>query len=415
LGNRCNGHNRHSAVVALLPILAVYALVTLVNPSGLDSLSDEWRYLAFADHITHGFYAQTGGAPDLFLWHGPGLPLLLAPFVALDIPIDVTRIVFGPLVLFGVLLLFHRLVRLYLPPRQALLATYALGVYLPFLTVIETIHVEPLAALCFTAAALFFVLALRGGERKHAIAAGVALGFVALSRVEYGWVVLAALLASVAWFVVKRASAVARLSVTVTAVALIACLPWLGYTFAKTHKSFYWGNSGGLSLYWMTAPGTVGDWHGLAEPLRNPKLAASRPLFVSLRSLSPEDQDARLQREAVDNIKHDPKRYATNVGNNFGRLVFETPYSFSQARARTLLYSIPNAILLALILAAIYVAVRARRSLELELAPLAALTLLGFAVHLFVSGYARMVIPLVPVAAWLAVAVLARHKRVVAA
>jgi hypothetical protein len=404
---------RATPAVALLPLLALYVLISLSSISGLDSLSDEWRYLAFADHVRHGFYALENGAPDLFLWHGPGLPLLLTPFVALNIPVEVTRIALGPLPLYATLLVFHHMARWHLEPRPALIATYALGLYLPFFTLIQTIHVEPVASLSLTLAAFFFVRGLETGDRADGIRAAAALAVLALSRVEYGWVLVAALVASGAWLLISGRSEAARLSVIATGLALVACVPWLAYTYAKADKPLYWGNSGGVSLYWMTAPGTLGEWHGLAEPLRNPHLASSRPLFTEIRNLPPEEGDSRLQHAALENIKDDPAHYLANVVNNVGRLLFDAPYGSADQQPRAMLYTVPNGLLIALLLAAFVIALRFRRTLRPEIVPVAAFTLLGFGIHAFVSGYARMVVPLVPVAAWLALAVLADHVRIV--
>ena len=132
------------------------------------------------------------------------------------------------------------------------------------------IRVEPLATLCFTLAAFFMVRSFRGGQRDH-VWAGVALAALALSRVEYGYVLLAALLLSGVWLLVSRRAPMARRSVTALLVALLLCTPWLLYTYSLTSRPFYWGNSGGLSLYWMSAPENLGDYHPnqVLDPLRH--------------------------------------------------------------------------------------------------------------------------------------------------
>ena len=85
------------------------AVVTNQDPG------DESRYLAYATNLTHGFYALTDSSdPQLYLWHGPGLPTLLAPLVALHLPLEVTRVLVGPTLLFATMVVFHHLVRLYL-------------------------------------------------------------------------------------------------------------------------------------------------------------------------------------------------------------------------------------------------------------------------------------------------------------
>jgi len=359
--------------------------------------------------LTDGVYALTDSAnPQLYLWHGPGLPALLAPVVVLHIPLEVARILVGPGLLFAAIVVFHRLVRLYLRSERAvLIATYGLALYLPFFSVFGVIRVEPLATLCFTLATFFMVRSFRGGQRDH-VWAGVALAALALSRVEYGYVLLVALLLSGLWLLMSRRTLMARRSVTALVVALLLCTPWLLYTYALTSKPFYWGNSGGLSLYWMSAPGNLGDYHPQALP--RGQIPPDRR-FSEVRRLKPLDQDTRLQHIAFENIRDDPKHYLSNVVNNIGRLVFNSPYSFTNQKASSMLYALPNALLLGVLMIAVLVAVRVRRSLSAEILPIAVFTALGFAVHVPVAAYARFVIPLVPVTAFLAIAVLSKHVR----
>jgi hypothetical protein len=103
--------------------------------------------------------------------------------------------------------------------------------------------------------------------------------------------------------------------------------------------------------------------------------------------------------------------------NNVDRLVFNSPYSFTnknsplsftREKASSVIYAVPNALLFGLLAIALVVAVRMRRQLRAEVVPIAVLVALGFAVHVPLAGYARFVTPLVPAAAWLVIAVLAR-------
>ncbi|HLM27846.1 MAG TPA: glycosyltransferase family 39 protein [Thermoleophilaceae bacterium] len=389
----------------LSPILGAYTLISLVVQR---DPGDEVRYLIYAGNLTDGFYALTDSPnPQLQLWHGPGLPALLAPLVMLHSPLEVTRILVGPALLFATMVVFHRLVRLYLrSERAALFVTYGLALYLPFVSVVGVIRVEPLATLCFTLAAFFMIRSFRGGKRDY-VWAGVALGALALSRVEYGYVLLVALLLSGFWLLMSRRALMARRSATALMVALLLCTPWLLYTYSLTSKPLYWGNSGGLSLYWMSAPQSLGD--RLVEPL--PRQLTPDRRYLEANRLKPLDQDARLRQIALENISDDPKHYLSNVVNNLGRLVFNSPYSFTNQKASMMLYTVPNALLLGVLSIAVLVAVRVRRSLAPEIPPIAVFTALGFAVHVPVSAEARFVKPLVPVTACLVIAVLSQHLR----
>ncbi len=344
-----------------------------------------------------------------YLWHGPGLPALLAPFVALHVPLAVMRILFGPVVLFATIVVFHRMTRFYVRERTALIATYGLALYLPFFGVLGTIWVEPIAAFWLTLSAFFMVRSFRGGRRDH-LWAGIALAMLALSRVEYGYVLMAALVLSCIWLVARRSRA-ARRSTLAVALALLLCTPWLAYTYSLTNKPFYWGSSGGLSLYWMTAPGNLGDWHHASDPFSIRQLAVDRTVFTEIARLGPVAQDARLQNIAIQNIENNPKHYLSNVLNNVGRLVFNSPYSFTNEKASPMFYAVPNMLLLSLLLIALVVAIRVRKRLGPEIVPIAVFVAVGFAVHVPVAAYARFFIPLVPVLLWLVVAVIGPNVR----
>jgi 4-amino-4-deoxy-L-arabinose transferase-like glycosyltransferase len=394
--------------VSLLPILAAYTVVSVLKPHPAGT--DESTYVAYARNLTHGFYAQTHTLnPSAYLWHGPGLPAFLAPLVAMHVPLGVMRILAGPVLLFAALVVFDRLAQRYVSERAALLATYGLALYLPFLTVIGDIYVEPLATLCLTLVVFFLVRSFHGGRLDH-LWAGAALAVLAMSRVEYGYVLLAVLVLSAAWLIARRHSRMARRCTLGAAVALLLCAPWLGYTYSLTSKPFYWGNSGGDSLYWMSAPGNLGDWHSGKEVFTVPQLAPERPLFPELEHLTPVEQDAKLQHVAFQNIRRDPAHYLANVANNVDRLLFNSPYSFTTAsspfsitreKEGAVIYAVPNALLLGLLAVAVVVAVRKQRRLGAELVPVAVLVALGFTVHVPLAAYARFVVPLAPAAAWL--------------
>ncbi len=53
-----------------------------------------------------------------------------------------------------------------------------------------------------------------------------------------------------------------RKAFQVTLLAFLFTVPWLIYTYSLTGRVFYWSNSGGANLYWMSssATGEWGDW-----------------------------------------------------------------------------------------------------------------------------------------------------------
>jgi hypothetical protein len=77
----------------------------------------------------------------------------------------------------------------------------------------------------------------------------------------FGYVLLAALvIGAIAWLA-SRDDMHKRATLAV-GLALVFCLPYLGYTSALTGQPFCWATSGGIQLYWMSSPheGEKGDW-----------------------------------------------------------------------------------------------------------------------------------------------------------
>ena len=402
-----------ATVAGLLPSLLVLVAAAVMVPLARET-GDEANYLAYAERLTRGGYASRHSPwPVDYLWHGPGLPLLVAPLVALDAPLALVRLV-GPLLLWAALVAFFTLTAEYTSSRTAVWSTCALLLYLPFYAVLGPLHVEPLATLLFTLVVLFTARAVRGVPHAHWWA-GLAFALLALSRVEYGWVLVIVTAATLLWALARRRSALARRLAAASCLGLVCCVPWLAYTHSLTGRAMYWGNSGGLSLYWMAAPtpGNLGDWHPpFISPFDSflasnaPAVRANQAALARVARLPPLEQDPRLVELALANIRRHPDVYLANLVNNSSRLLFNFPYSHSAQSDRPLIYTLPNALLLGGLAAAAVTQVRDRRRARPELRFVGALVLLGFAIHLPVAAFGRFTMPLVPAIAFLVVATL---------
>jgi hypothetical protein len=247
-------------------------------------------------------------------------------------------------------------------------------------------------------------LFLRTGALRYGLLAAGALAYLAMTRLEYGWVLIGSLLVCGVWWLFTRGT-VARRGVAMMAVAVVLCVPWLAYTQHLTHKTLYWGNSGGLSLYWMASPFSkdLGEPHTVHEVFTNPNLAKNRPYFRGIAQLDAVSHDTRLTKDAVKRIKKHPGRYAERLVFNFSRFWFRAPFSYESFGAKAFFYAIPGALLLLSLVLAGANFVRRRRSLPAELMPFVVLAALGLLVHLAVAGYPRSIEPLVPVFILLAV------------
>jgi 4-amino-4-deoxy-L-arabinose transferase-like glycosyltransferase len=404
-------------VLLLLPLLGLLVVGALLFP---DRQDDEAGYLELARNLWHGHYAT--GRPDALLdadpsypdlWFGPGLPLALVLPVAAGLPLELVRLT-GPLFLFAALVVFYGLLRRSLEPVPALVATWALGLYLPFLTVLSNLHSEPLAVLFVVMSMYATVRLLEDGRTRWLVLGATALAGLALTRVDYGWVNTIVLGALLVWWVLSRGKRARRLA-AMYALGLALCIPWLAYTAAETGRPLQWGNSGSLSLYWMSSPypGDLGDWQQANAVFTDPNLAAHRPVFERLRGLELPEQNAKLERQAVENVIDHPLQYGENVVANVSRMFFDTPYSYAQQRPGALFFALPNALLLGALVLVAVVAVRAGRSFPAAAAPFALFALASFGLHALVAAYPRMLLPIVPVIVWFAAIAIANHVRVV--
>src|SRR3954452_12439097 len=307
------------------PLLVLYVAICALAQPGPHPVRDEQDLLAAAGRMLDGQLVPGGHLPDprAYLWHGPGLVALLAPLVALQLPLGAIRFV-EPVLLGCAVLLFHRLLHVRLGPRASLAWTYAFGLYFPFFSVLPHLHKEPLAVLLVVAGMLALTRGLAGGRWLALGGAGLALAALTMVRLEYGWVTFALLVIALLAWARRRKSVRARRLVAVAAVGVVGCAPWLAYTYRLTGRPVYWGSSSGLSLFWMspTLPRETGQWYAPDRVFRDPTLVRYRPLFRRLQTFHPVRSDLWLQDRAVANIRARPAEYARNLAANVTRLFF---------------------------------------------------------------------------------------------
>lgn len=403
-----------------LPLLGALLLASVLLHSGRAPTGDEGPILAAAHRILQGRYAVTASMDATrFLWHGPGLPALLAPLVALGIPLSGLRLL-SPLLVFAAALMFYRLLRLRLSRRTALIGAYAVGLYGPAYYVLGTVDKDPLALLLAITALDGIARYLKWGRRRHVVIAGLSLAGLTMTRLEYGWVITALLAAGLLWWLVAglrhgarsgRARAARRCTV-VCAIGMLGCLPWLAYTYALTGRPLYWGNSGGLSLYWMSAPGPspLGEWHAPHTVVSDPALVAYRPFFDHLATLRPLQRDLALQHVAVVDALHHPAQYLLNLVANLGRMFIGLPFPFTLSVAAIVGMALINGALLGGVVAASRSLLRARSALPRETVPFVLFAAVAFMVHLPPTAEPRMLIPIIPVLIWLIAQAFGRRR-----
>ena len=332
----------------------------------MHSASDEAAYLTYAHNIVKGGYAVAGQQREgLYLWHTPGLPLLVAPLVWLRVPIEVIRLI-GPLCVIASGVLLTVILRRFVRPRVAIAAGLLLCLYPPFWRLLPQLFAEPPALLLGLAG---FEALIRYAERRRigwAVTAGLAFGTTIMFRPEYGYMALAALILAVFAVARPRWRTVARPAAVSCGVAMAVCLPWLAYTYSKTHAPLYWTAASGESLYWMSSPspGETGSWQSADAVFTDPNLAPHRALFRRLAAMPQLQANRELTRRATDNIEQHPGVYLRHLFDNGERIFLGIPLSFQHNTAQNLaFYGVPDVALLALALAGIVVLRRRRERL----------------------------------------------------
>ena len=355
----------------LLPLLALYVAAWAFFPERPD---DEASYVVLAERSTDGLlrHRRRRRHPG----RGSGKPGPLVRARAAGAPRAARRgrraavraRLTSAFVLFAAVLLMYVLARERWGPRVGLVAAYALGLYVPFLGLLSNLHSEVLAVLFVVVGMLGLARFLERGGLGLARARRRRLGGPRADarRVRLG----ADGRLARAPRVVARApdAATASRSGRRSRSRSPSACPWLAYTYAKTDRLFVWGNSGSLSLYWMTSPyeGDLGDWHQAHLVFTDPDLQPHRAFFEALRGLDLAEQNAEIEREALRNIADHPGAYAENVVANVSRMLFNSPYSRTLQQTNDVFYALPNAILLGAAVLCAFVLVPRRRALPPE-------------------------------------------------
>jgi len=385
------------------PLIILYVVIALVAPAE-QGRSDEARYIWFAGNIAKGYYSP---ADQVNLWSGPGYPILLAPFAALDVPWRFARLINAILMFLGSVYLYSTL-RIFVSHRLAVLTTYLVGLFPALLFLVPRLYTEPLAFLLVSAFMFHSSRGLRDGapSRHHLFIAAAYLAYLALTRVLFGYVIAVGIIAALILCLLVRGSK-PRKTLLIYGFALILCLPYLFYTYSLTGKPFYWAMSGGLSLYWMSTPheGEHGDWIPAGRVRRTPELNRNhKAFFEEISILAPIEADDALKARALENIRSNPDKYFRNWLANVGRLFCNCPYSYKKQAPFSYTRIIPGIVVLCLIGASVCLKISKRRRIAYEVYALGAFAFIALGGSSLLSAFNRFLIPILPaIALWVAV------------
>ena len=356
------------SLISLLPLLALYIAVVLLFSSN-NFFGDESRHFHYAQNLTQGFYENTEN-PNLR--NGPGYPLVLAPFVALETAFIFPKL-FNALLLFFAIVYFKKTIDLFTNNKYSILLVYMLGLYPPIIRYVPLLYSEPLAYFLFCGMAYHFCkLFLKEQINwKQVFIASFFLAFLVLTKIIYLQVIFVSFLFLTVILIWKKNNE-SKKSLLVLLGGLILIAPYLFYTYSLTGKAFYVGTGGGEILYHRSTPfeNEFGSWFSKEDVLYGQdkgyvptsdvyddlsQLSKNhREFYLSLESMSHMERDSAFKAAAIQNMKDHPVKYFKNTIANIGRFVFHYPFSYRSQTLNTYGFMLPNVILLFLWVLSLY-------------------------------------------------------------
>ncbi|MGI4020858.1 MAG: hypothetical protein ACRYFA_05075 [Janthinobacterium lividum] len=323
----------------LLPFLLLYLMICVAFAPH-NFVDDEERYIRFAKNILNGFYSPP--PPNIDLWNGPGYPAVIVPFLLIKLPLMALRILNG-LLLYCSLVLVYKTIIMYASKKSALIYTFLLGLYFPVFEKLPLILTECLT--WFLISLLGYLFIKIGNQKtitwKSILLCSCTIAFLTLTKVVFGYVIVAMILICLLLLLFPGFRVHAKRFTYIFSLALLLCVPYLGYTYSLTNKVFYWTNSGSWSLFNMSAPypNDWGDWKDNPQMLADPNYKAFADSVLKLSSL---DREAAYKTKAIANIKKYPKKYLVNCVANVGRMFFSYPFTNMEQDVKTYFTIIPN-------------------------------------------------------------------------
>jgi len=409
---------RTETLLSLLPLflLLCIAIFSRSESFSKNTIGDEVKFYEYAKNITNGYYAESVN-PKLL--EGPGYPLYLSIYAAFDAPFVLVRASNIILLILASWYLFVILQR-YIKRRPALVLTYLFGLYPPMLRWANLMYAESLTLLLLLGFCYHFIIWYYKelNYKKHFLLAMFFLGYLALTKIIFAYVIIVALLGNLIFMVFKRIADAYQLKRTVLifAGALVFFSPYVAYTYYMTGKFFYLGTHGGNILYFRSTPfdnefgNSFSEWHVLKD-IGGPEILEDvmvnmdqlrknhGEFLASIDTLSWMEKDSIFKAVAIENMKNYPSKYLRNTMANVSRIFFHFPFSYRIQNMATLGYLIPNIFIVVLAILGIYPAFIRRKMIPRELFILLFLSLIYLGGHTLLGGRGRFLIPVVPI--WL--------------
>ncbi|KAA1242608.1 glycosyltransferase family 39 protein [Aquimarina sp. RZ0] len=393
-------HLKYKDYIILLPFLFFYVLIIFFKQQNV-LLGDEGRYWSYAYKLLQGYYAGSEFGEYSYLWNGPGYPIILMPFRYYDTPLIYPKLM-NAFFLYAGLIFFFRSLKHFLIRKKALWVTITLGFYYPLLQMaLPALYTEALSFMCCTAFIYFFFNYYKEGKTQQFILCCFSLAYLALTKVIFGYVILTLLVCFLIWYFFSKAKKEVISFIKILVCSLVICSPYLLYTYSLTDKFFYWGNSGGMNLYWMSSPfeGELGDWHYF-ETLEEefPEIYKNHESFLlSIKNLTPVEKDTALKQKAVENIINHKQKFIKNWVSNISRIFIEIPYSYRVQSNNQLFYLLPNVTLIMILISALLISILNFRMFSNNILFLILFIIIYLGGISVLSALVRFLYPIIPI------------------
>ena len=364
------------------PFLLLSILIILLFRKGV-LIGDEDKYLHFAQNLLHGFYSLP--APNIYIGVGPGYPIVIVPFLLLKLPLISIALVNAIFYYLSIVFLFKALQQI-VSMRLSLFASLFLAFY--YNSYENFILIAPETITLFLISLLSYLIVLSFDEnnkksKKYIFLAGLILGYIALTKIIFGYVILFMLCGNIVLWLFNRSYDNYRKGIFILLIGFASTIPYLLYTYNLTGKIFYWGTTAGNNMYWMSTPYNeeYGSWseflqlktdtvlrcksnfefrqdehqdiktgHNTIPGVKDFIISNHRKDYKEFVKYSGVEQDDAFRRKAIENIKSHPIKYAQNLFSNFGRMIFNYPYSYTLQKPKNLLRLPLNGILILFLL-----------------------------------------------------------------
>jgi 4-amino-4-deoxy-L-arabinose transferase-like glycosyltransferase len=386
----------------LFLLLIIYLITTILLNKPLKG--DELRYIAYAENMANGFYTDSEN-PDLS--NGPGYPIVLLPFVALDSNLLIPKILNAFFVFIGICYLYKTLL-FYTKQKYALSIAFLIGLYPPLIRWMTVLYSESLSFLLVSGFLFYFCSLYHKKQNwKTTVFASFYLGFLVLTKVIFFHVIVVGTIGLTFLFLFKKQKST-KLALYVAIGAFIVASPFIIYAYSVTGKLFYLGTRGGEILYHRSTPfeNEYGNWFSADKILKSDNeespenlsllISNHKEFYLQVQPLSNMQRDSAFKTKALKNMKAFPIKYLNNTIANAGRLLLGLPNSYQSQNLSVFGYIIPNAFIMVLLILIAWPAFLARKKIPFEIKTLLLFSLIYGAGMILLLGKPRYFTMMVP-------------------